>query len=273
MFTEEFTHYDFQVNLIISMIVLFVIAFAIFFCLTYIKRYKRIKKAELKAVYQKEIDELLFSLLFDNNTTVEMAASTFKKEIITTKLVKKISIKSINSLHRNYTGELKQKLEDFYITSDLVKYSLKKIDSLNWAKEVEAIRDLSNLNYQPAYHAIVSKLDHRKKMVQKEAFIGVILLKGLDELHQLKNSTIYLDDWTQSNILYVAKRDKMKLPQNIESILDSNNTTIVLLGARLIQYFQLQQYIPALEKSMNNCTDAIIKDKLKEIINQLKNSH
>lgn len=273
MFNGDFSHYGFQVRLLLLLIVTFTIAFFIFFVLTYIKRYKRIKKNELKAVYQKKIDELLFALLFDNETTVSMASDNFKNKIIATKLIKKITIKSINSLHRNYTGELKQKLELFYVESELVNYSLKKIDSLNWAKVVEAIRDLSNLNYQPAYETIVTKLEHRKKLVQKEALIGVILLKGLNELVKLRNTCIYIDDWTQSNILYVAKRDKMNSPENIELLFVSDNETVVLLGARIIQHFQSWQYIQNLEKWIESNPDSRVSEKINLIINQLKNPH
>lgn len=273
MFNGDFSHYDFQVRLLLVLIVTFIVAFALFFILTYIKRYKRIKKNELKVVYQKKIDELLFALLFDNETSVEIASDNFNTIIIPTKLIKKITIKSINALHRNYTGELKQKLELFYIESGLVNYSLKKIDSLNWAKVVEAIRDLSNLNYQPAYETIVTKLDHPKKIVQKEAFIGVILLKGFDGLVYFRNTDIYIDDWTQSNILYVAKRDKMNAPEDIGLVLESKNESIVLLGARIIQYFQLWQCIPNLEKWTEFNPDSKASKKINDIITQLKNTH
>lgn len=273
MFTTEFSHYDFQVKLLLTLIALFTVAFFIFFTLTYINRYKRIKKTELKAVYQKKVDKLLFELLFEENITVKKASEIFKNDIIPTKLVKKISIKSINSLHRNYTGELKQKLESFYVESGLVTYSLKKIDSLNWAKVVEAIRDLSNLNYQQAYDSIFSKLNHSKKIVQKEAFIGVILLKGLDELINLKDSPIYIDDWTQSNILYVVKRDKMRDPGNIELLLTSQNESIVLLGARIIQYFQSVEHTTALKKWIQKNPNSKIQSKISAITHQLNNIH
>lgn len=273
MFTTDFSHYDFQVQLLLTLIALFAITFLLFFVLTYINRYKRIKKTELKAVYQKKIDQLFFTLLFEENRTVSEAAEVFKKEIIPTKLIKKMTLKSINSLHRNYTGELKQKLEEFYVESNLVQYSLKKMDSLNWAKVVEAIRDLSNLNFQEAYQSIYSKLDHSKKIVQKEAFIGMILLKGLNELIKLKDSPIYIDDWTQSNILYVVKRDKMKAPENIELLLTSKNESIVLLAARIIQYFQLVQHSNALEHWVQKNPNSIIQSKISAITTQLNTIH
>ncbi len=265
--------YEFQVNLLLTLIALFVVAFFIFFILTYVNRYKRIKKVALKAIYQKSIDEMLFTLLFDENVTVEMVSNAFKNQDGKKKLFKKITIKSINALHRNYTGELKEKIEEFYIKSGLVNYSLKKINSPKWTSTVEAIRDLSNLNYQPAYDAIFSKLKHSKKMVQKEAFIGVILLKGLEELLTLKDSKLYIDDWTQSNILYVVKRDRMNLPENIVNLLTSQNETIVLLGARIIQYFQMQQYIPVLEEYIQKHPNSKISAKLLTVSHQLKNTH
>lgn len=272
MLTTDFSDYDFQVNLLLTMIVLFAVAFTVFFTLTYINRYRRIKKTARKAVYQKKIDELLFTLLFEEDASVAMVSTIFKTEE-PTQLFKKISIKSINALHRNYTGELKQKLESFFVASDLVYYSLKKINSSNWAKVVEAIRDLSNLNYQPAYDIIFSKLNHSKKIVQKEAFIGVILLKGLDELVKLKDFPLYIDDWTQSNILYVVKRDKMRAPQNIEALLTSKNQSILLLGARIIQYYHLYQHASLLEEWMQNNTGSKIQSKLSTIVNQLNTIH
>ena len=266
-------NYEFQVNLLITLIVLFVIVFLFFFILTYTNRYKRIKKVKLKAIYQKSIDEMLFEMLFDEKVTVEIASNSFKNQYDKNQLFKKITIKSINALHRNYTGELKEKIEEFYLKSGLVNYSLKKINSPNWAKTVEAIRDLSNLNYQPAYEVIYSKLKHSKKIVQKEAFIGIVLLKGLDELLQLKDTKLYLDDWTQSNILYVVKRDRMQSPENVEILLSRQNETIVLLGARIIQYFQLNQHISALEEYIQQHPNSKILDKLIGITNQLKNTH
>lgn len=266
-------NYEFQVNLLLTLIAVFVIAFIVFFTLTYVNRYKRIKKTALKAIYQKTIDEMLFTLLFDVNMKMETVSNSFKNKEGKTKLYKKITIKSINALHRNYTGELKEKIEEFYVKSGLVNYSLKKINSPKWTSTVEAIRDLSNLNYQPSYEAISSKLNHSKKMVRKEAFIGVILLKGLEELLKLKDSKLYLDDWTQSNILYVVKRDRMTSPKNIEVLLTSQNETIVLLGARIIQYFQIQQHIPVLETYVQTNPDSKISIKLQVITNQLKQAH
>ena len=265
--------YEFQVNLLLTLIAVSVVAFLVFFVLTYLNRYKRIKKAALKAIYQKSIDEMLFSLLFDKNVTVELASTSFKNQGGNKKLFKKITIKSINALHRNYTGELKQKIEEFYVKSGLVHYSLKKIDSLSWTSSVEAIRDLSNLNYQPAYDAIFLKLNHSNKMVQKEAFIGVILLQGIGELLKLKDSKLYLDDWTQSNILYFVKRDRMPSPENAELLLTSENETIVLLGARIIQYFQLQQHISVLEAYIQQHPNSKIITKLNTINQQLKLTH
>ncbi|SHJ14408.1 hypothetical protein [Flavobacterium terrae] len=266
-------HYSFQVKLLLSLIAVFSVAFIVFFILTFLKRFKRIKKNELKANYQNQIDTLLFELLFNQNVSVNKIALKFKNEIVPTKLIKKITLKSINALHRNYTGDLKKRIELFYIESELVNYSLEKLNSLNWAKVIEGIRDISNLKYQPAYEIILSKLKHSKTIVQKEAFIGVILLKGLDELIKNKDNQLYLDDWTQSNILYVIKRDQMTLPDNIEELFKSKNKTIILLGARILHYFQANHYLHLIENYLIQNPNSTIKPKLDSIINQLKNIH
>lgn len=266
-------HYNFQVQLLLALIAIFILAFAIFFVLTFISRSRKIKRTKHKADLHKIVDELLFKMLFDENTSVESAANNFKNDVVSSKLIKKISIKSINALHRNYSGELKRKLEEFYIESNLVKYSLKKNDSLNWAKVVESIRDLSNLNYQPSFEKIHEKLNHSEEIVQREAFIGVILLRGLNELIHLKDTEIYLDDWTQSNILYVVKKNQMPLPENIELLLNSKNETIVLLGARLMEYFQLRQYIPLIEKTISDNNQIKSHAKFEAILQRLQNTH
>ncbi len=246
-----------------------VVAALFFLVLTLLKRFQKISDNRKKILFQKTIDDALFAVLF-NEAPIEESAIQLKDPMSRSSLFQKIAIKSIVALHHNYTGAYKKTLEDFYVKSDLYRYSLKKLDAHAWPKIVEGIRDLSNLNYSPAFNKIATFTKHQNQFIQTEALIGIIRLRGLGELIQRKENKLYLNDWVQSNILFAIQSNHIKLPENIDALLNSSNDSMVLLGARLIDHFQQTKNIPAIEKAMEKYPNGRIREELGEILQRLK---
>lgn len=268
---NQFQHYDFQLQLILALLATFIVMFALFFFLTYYSRYRRIKKSRTKIHYQEIIDKVLFDLLFDEHTDPSTAATIFKTKTQSHRIASKLGLKSLMVLHRNYSGQLRLKLESFYVQSGLSQYSFNKLNSRNWSKVVEGIRDLSTMNHQPAYKAISDQLRHPKVIVRSEAFIALVVLRGTEELQKLRNSDLYLDDWAQSNILYNLKRTAMKPPTHPQHLLESPNETIRLLAARLIEYYQMFQHTGAIENAIITTGNSTLRNKLQIVLNRIKN--
>jgi hypothetical protein len=225
---------------LVGAICLFFIVFLFFLLATFIKRSIKLRTQRKSEDYQKIADELLFNALF-GNTTLEQSLQQFNS-IEHDPLLKRTMTRSIISLHRNYSGEQRKLLENFFVLSDLADYSYKKVKSSQWVNIVEGIRVLSVLNVHEAFTVIRMLLTHPSDYVKKEAFIGLITLKGLKGLEEFPLPQIVIDDWTQSCILYQLKIRHFNSFEGIQHLFGSENDTLVLLGARIADYFQLHEY-------------------------------
>ena len=228
-------------------IILFAVIGLLLLSLTFIKRRHKIRKRKKAAAYLEEIERLLFSLIFEQHTVKEVIAQYWLKP--KDYLYKKLLIRSVITLHRNYSGNQKLLLEQFYAASNLVDYSFAKLRSFWWKHKVEGIRDLTAMNIKDAVPEIKAALQHPNEMVQKEALIGLISQEGFSLMDQSEIDGIYIDDWSQSCILYNMKQKQQTFPDDITYLLQSRNESLVLLAARIIDFFQLYTFYQPLLQS------------------------
>ena len=224
---------------LLGAICLFFGFFLFFLTATFIKRSIKLKTQRKSQQYQTIANEILFNLLF-GNTTIEEALQQFQSQDQNS-LLNMAMTRSTISLHRNYAGEQRKILENFFVLSGLTGFSYKKLRSKRWVKVVEGIRVLSVLQVHEAFDEIRSLLDHPNSNVKKEAFIGLITLEGLEGLEKFSLPEIPIDDWTQSCILYQLKIRAFTSFTGIHSLLESSNESLVMLGARITEYFQLHE--------------------------------
>lgn len=243
------------------------VAALIFLLLTLIKRNKKLFKLRKTEHYRNHIEQLLFELMF-GQADLEESMNKYQSFRPDT-LFKKIMIQSIVSLHMNYSGTQKQLLEQFFHKSGLSNYSLKKIKSLRFKHIVEGIRDLSALNVQEAVPDIYRFLYHYSEMVRKEALVGLVTLQGVRILEDTDIQHIYIDDWSQSCILYNLKIKQASIG-DISPLLQSENESLVLLGARMIDYFQLYALYEPLLHSGTHLQIPKYQEDLYHIKNRLK---
>ncbi len=275
MFGSAILYDDGRISLAEGVLLLtlaFTLTAILFLAMTFIKRYGKIRKARRKIHFLEIIENTLFSMLFNETPTVE-ALRIFKQDIADSILFKKLAIKTIVNLHQNYSGLYREKLEDFYFESGLSNYSLHKLKHKSWPEVVEGLRDLTNLNYYPAIRAIEQLTYHPHEFVQKEAFLGLIRLRGLSELLKRKNRQLFLDDWMQSNILFTLKSHQIPAMDDLDFLLTSSNDSMILLGARLIEHYQLSRHLPALHKAMEATRNPKLKIELNDIASQLNTPH
>lgn len=223
-------------DILILVILILVINSLFFFLATLFKRVRKIRQQKVKQSYQEEIDQLLFGVMFKEEDSSETGQTFF----LTSKsnLYKKVMIKSLIGLHNNFSGVSSAKLEEFYVQSGLVHYSLRKLKSRNWVYVVEGIRDLAALNFTEAYPMILKIKFDKNDMVQQEKLIARIRLNGLQEIWDFKDSKMIFNDWTQSNILFAIKKYKVPPIDNLHELLQASNHSVVLLAVRLMGYYQ-----------------------------------
>jgi hypothetical protein len=270
-FYKALKNTDLTLLFLITGIILFALTGILFLCATLIKRKRKLIKQKKKQVYIEQIEAMLFALIFEQLTIKEVIAQYWA--IPKDNLFKKLMIRSVVSLHQNYTGNQKLILEQFYTKSDLSEYSLLKLRSIWWKHKVEGIRDLSALNVTDAIPEIRDALGHNNELVKKEALIGLISLEGITLMNQSEIDQIDIDDWSQSCIIFNMKRKQQTFPEDITYLLKSRNESLVLLAARIIDFFQLYNFYPALLQSGMQLTTvkhqqdlARIKERIKTFI-------
>lgn len=235
---------------LVGAICLFFGFFLFFLSGTFIKRLNKLKIQRKSEAYQKSAEDILFNLLFEN-ITMEEALVHYQK-LDKTPLLKRTITRSVISLHRNYIGEQRALLEQFFELSQLTAFSTKKLKSGLWVEVVEGIRVLAVLNMQASFETIRTLLDHPNSHVKKEAFIGMIALRGITE--EIPLPEIVIDDWTQSCVLYQLKIKSFQSFEGLDLFLQSKNDSLVVLGARITESFQLHenyQYIVDMEPELS----------------------
>lgn len=265
---KVFSEYLSVENVLLLVIFCIISVSLLFFFMTLYKRIFRIKEIKKKKEYQKKIDDLLFSLMFNEKSIGETVGAQDFHEHKDIRLFQQLTIKALIGLHHNYSGIYSEKLEQFFAKSGLAAYSLGKLNSGNWSHIVEGIRDLSSLNYLPAYPRIVSYKNHKNKFVKTEVLLGMIKLKGISELLKFKTSGVYFNDWVQSNILFVAKNYKIPAPENLIGLLESKNNSILLLAVRLINYYNLTEHYAILSQLNEKIDDAVLKEEITLLLNK-----
>lgn len=267
-------HYDVikdtVLDLIIETIIGFCIASLFLILITFGIRYIRIKNNKIKKQYGDDIEEILYNYIFAEDALEETLEAINKHSCSKKKIFRNLLLRTLVLLHQNYSSQYKIKLEILYVKLGLHIYSLKKLKSVNWDSKIEAIKDLSNLNYQPALKNIQKLIYHKNNYVQGYAVLGCFLLEGFPALIEKKDSkTLFLNDWIQSHILYAIKKNVTPMPENLAEFLDTQNQSFVILGIRLVDYYKASQFIPILQKKCDETQNSILKEAYLLTINNL----
>ncbi len=238
----------------------------LFFALTLYKGIKHLREDRKKAKFQAALENVLFHYLFEEKSLEEVLGDPIFRAMKRDVLFQRVAIKAIISLHDNYSGIYSKKLEQFFEVSGLVNYSIARLESSKWPFIVEGVRDLSTLNHDASYSRIASRITHPHELVKMEVLLALIKMRGIGEITKFQKTGLLLNDWVQSNILYTVKKHKIAAPANLGIMLSSPNKTVVLLGVRLIRYYQVAEHDETLSGLISETADAKLKREISEVL-------
>lgn len=247
----------------------FIFASLLIYLLIIQSRNKNIRRERRKIEYDAFIDKLLFSVVFEdisfsdvlkNNEYAVMSEKSFFREVLTESLI---------NLHKNYEGVYAKKLEQFYKDSQLINDSFKKLKSLKWDVRCKGITELAEMNVYDAFDTIITFSHARNKILQITAINACIKLAGTNGIVHLTEHTNPIDDWTQVNIIHAFKKHDVGDTKGIELLLESQNTTVVALGLKLIKELKLTQKLIYVEQLADRATNTVIKYKAQNVLQEL----
>lgn len=237
----------------------------VFLILTVFKRLKRIRKEGRRIRYQQKAEDFIFGFLFSDRTIEDVLQSEEFQQLVKSRLFRVVAVKALVSLEYNYKGAYGEKLGRFYRESGLIDYSLRQLNSGKWPEVIEGIRDLSTMNSSKAYPKIAALITHKNPLVKTEVLLALIKMKGITEILKFENFDLFLNDWVQSNILYVVKSNRIAAPADLPKLLNSRNSSIVLLTIRLMGYYDGEEFRRILSDYRQHCSDVKIKSEIDRI--------
>ena len=78
-----------------------------------------------------------------------------------------------------------------------------------------------------------------------------------------------IDDWMQLNIIGAFKKHDIGDTEGIEHLLESQNTTVIALGLKLIKELKLTQKLPYVVHLADNTSNTVIKYKAQSLLQTL----
>ncbi len=248
---------------------LFILTSIILYLIIVNSRNRKIKRQRLLVDYNKIIESLMLSVVFQDIPFSEVKKEESFRKLFNNGFFREVMIDSIMNLHKNYEGVYAQKLEGFYKDSGLINDSFKKLKSLKWEVKCKGITELAEINCTEAFEKIIKASKGRNKVLKITAINAAIKLGGTKSVVYLTEHPYPIDDWTQINIINAFKKHDIGDSKGIELLLESQNTTVIALGLKLIKELKLTQKIPYVTKLIANAPNTLIKYEAQNVLQLL----
>ncbi|MFB9076719.1 hypothetical protein ACFFLS_24110 [Flavobacterium procerum] len=266
---EFYKNGQWEVPFLIFSICLFVATSVFLYLLIIESRNRNIKKERLRNEYSILIEKLMASIIFEDASYSVIKEDKNLMVLFDTSFFRETVVESLINLHKNYEGIYAQKLEQFYKDSGLIKGSFRKLKSLKWEVKCKGITELAELNISDAFGNIVAFSKARNKTLKITAINACIKLAGTKGIVHLTEHSDPIDDWTQVNIISAFKKHDIGDTKGVELLLESQNTTVVALGLKLIKELKLTQKVPYVAELAARTTNNLIKYEAQNVLQTL----
>lgn len=248
---------------------LFVSASFLLYLIIVGSRSSKIKKERLRKEYSAVIDKIMSSVIFEDALFLNIKEDKNFLVLFDTPFFREVLTESLLNLHKNYEGIYAQKLEQFYKDSGLIKDSFRKLKSLKWEVKCKGITELSEFNIKEAFDLIIAFSKARNKTLKIIAITACIELEGTKSIKYLVEHSDPVDDWMQLNIISAFKKHDIGDTESAELLLESQNTTVITLGLKLIKELKLTQKVSHVAQLAAQTSNTQIKYEAQSILNTL----
>lgn len=254
---------------LIFSICLFLAASFVLYVLIIESRNRKIRREKLRTEYDKQIEQLMFLVVFQDTPFEEIKQDKEYMRLSKSNFFRIVIMESVINLHKNYEGVFAQKLEQFYKDSGLINDSIKKFKSLKWEVKCKGITELAEMNVVEAFDKIITFSKARNKTLKITAINACIKLAGVKGIIHLTEHPYPIDDWTQLNIIAAFKKHDIGDTKGVELLLESQNTTVVSLGLKLIKELKLTQKLSYVAQLAEKAPNVLIQYEAQSILQAL----
>ncbi|NNV55864.1 HEAT repeat domain-containing protein [Limnovirga soli] len=229
--------YLFLFYLVISFLALTITLFIIVIFHRGSKTIKAIRDEKVFKLFQSVITTVMF--YEPDDVLYEKELNHFQTNYLNKDRANKdMLIAEILKLNSQLSGDITIKLHDYYISSGLVNYSYDLLNNKKWHTQARGIRQLSDMAVLEAYDKIAAKISTGTRLLNHEAQLGILRIKGPEALNDFLHIKTYLSEWQQINILSIIDKFEKNTFPDFRPWLSSPNHSLIQMGVRLIVKFQ-----------------------------------
>ena len=201
------------------------------------------KKRQFLPKISDALTELTFSGLEGDDLKNEI--NKFKKRFPYHKhWFRKLLLSSIIDLSLNLKGDLIYQVREIYMAFGLHKISLKLIKSSFWYTKCKGIYHFQALNFVHGQKYIKPYISSKNEVLRSNAFIAHLYLTT-EPFDFLVDYSFPLSSVNEYKVIDVFYMKKEPIPKNIDKWLDANNESVVILGLKVMVFYN---YTGAAEK-------------------------
>lgn len=218
----------------VLIILLLILALALlYYRLRYV--YLSNKKRKYLSKISDALTELTFSELRGEHLQTEI--KNFKTRFpYHKKWFQKLLLSSIIDLSLNLKGDLIYQVREIYMVFELHKFSLRLIKSPYWYTKCTGIYHFQAMNFVHGQKYIKPYITSKNEVLRSNAFIAHLSLttEPFDFLVDYPYPLSSVNEYKVIDVFYMKKEP---IPKNIDSWLDSINESIIILGLKVMEFY------------------------------------
>lgn len=212
------------------------------FILVIIIIYYRLRFAYLsyrKRQYYTKISDAITTLTFSGleGELLKNEVEKFKSQFpYHKKWFKRLLLSSLLDLNLNLKGDLIYQIREIYMAFELHKHSLKLIIHPHWSVKCIGINQFQAMNFVHGQKYIKPYMTSKNTILRSNAYIAHLYLttESFDTLVDYPNPLSRVNEYKVIDILYL-KNDP--IPKNIDRWLEAKNDSIVILGLKIMVFY------------------------------------
>ncbi|HEY0896954.1 MAG TPA: HEAT repeat domain-containing protein [Sphingobacteriaceae bacterium] len=217
----------------------------------FLRRVKQSIDARRDARYGEIISNMLAHIILydepgDAEQAVEHFVPRFEKLPLKIAPVRELLVRELLDYHSNFTGRTADILKGIYLGLRLDHYARKKIRSCYWERQVEGIRELTQLWIRRDADMILKLGNSKNPTLRMEAQTSFVKLSSNDSFRFLDEARETILEWHQVVLFEVITKTRNVRIPSFGKWLSSPNDSVVILCLKLIDHYQQLDTIPQL---------------------------
>jgi len=215
--------------------------------------YSRKRDADLKnRIITMLANIVVFGDDADTNTIVSHFLPRFSRLPLYRSSIRKILVNELINNHSSFSGRTGDILREIYLQLKLDKKARKNLRSRHWDKQIEAIRELTEMAVKDECEKILQHTNDSNSQLRLEAQTAYIKLCVDNPFRFLDTVKQKIVDWHQIILFEVITKTETMARPRFSLWLNSTNDSVVSFCLKLIEFYQQFDALPNLIYLINH---------------------